>query len=102
MRRKPSSFVLVVRLSLRMGAGPAPLASGPSSSSLSVDPQGAHQTTLTVFPGLAGDAVFGWYYPPTYFLVQASLALLPYGLAWAVWTVGTGALLALAARPALG
>jgi len=61
----------------------------------------ARQAQLAVFPGLAGDAVFGWYYPPTYFLVQAPLALLPYGLAWAVWTVGTGALLALAARPAL-
>src|SRR3954470_13065943 len=46
-RRKPSSFVLVIRLSLRMGAGPAPFASGPSSSSSSAGPQGARQTTLT-------------------------------------------------------
>src|SRR3954470_21516431 len=48
-RRKPSSFVLVIRLSLRMGAGPAPFASGPSSSSSSAGPQGARQTTLTKY-----------------------------------------------------
>src|SRR3954469_3801205 len=48
IRRKPSSFVLVIRLPLRIGAGPAPLASGPSSSSPSAGPQGARQTTLTV------------------------------------------------------
>src|SRR4051794_17131433 len=34
----------VIRLSLRMGARPAPLASGPSSSSSSTGPQGAPHT----------------------------------------------------------
>src|SRR3982750_349058 len=47
MRRKPSSLVLVIRLSLRIGAGPAPLASGPSSSSPPAGPQGDLQATLT-------------------------------------------------------
>ena len=60
----------------------------------------ARQAQLAVFPSL-GDVVFGWYYPPTYFLIQAPLALLPYWLAWTVWTAGTGALLTLAVRPAL-
>src|SRR4051794_26199945 len=63
MRRKPSSFVLVIRLSLRMGAGPAPFASGPSSSSSSAGPQGARQTTLTVWlptpPDATGRTVLG-------------------------------------------
>src|SRR6476661_4820053 len=54
MRRKPSSFVLVIRLSLRIGAGPAPLASGPSSSSPLTGPQGDFQATLTVLRARPG------------------------------------------------
>lgn len=59
-----------------------------------------HVMSTSLFPGM-GPIVFGWYYPPTYFLIQAPLAALPYGLAWALWITGTGALLAFAVRPAL-
>lgn len=41
-----------------------------------------------------------WQYPPTYFFVIAFLALLPYGLGYAVWTGGGLAIFAGAARGA--
>src|SRR3954451_12855059 len=47
IRRKLSTFVPVVVLGVRIGAGPALLASGHSSSSSSAAPQGALQTTVT-------------------------------------------------------
>jgi alpha-1,2-mannosyltransferase len=62
------------------------------------DLEAARQAQLVVLPGL-GEAFFGWYYPPTYFLLHAPLALLPYPLAWLVWMAGTAAVLALAVRP---
>ena len=41
-----------------------------------------------------------WQYPPTYYLVIAFLALVPYGLGYALWTGGGMALFAASARGA--
>lgn len=48
------------------------------------------------FPGVR--TRLPWNYPPSFQLVMAPLAALPYDLAWIVWTVSTVALYALLAR----
>ena len=55
--------VLVVRrqwLALRIEARPAPLTSGPLSSSSSAGPQGGAQTTVTTGPEVEKDGVVAW------------------------------------------
>ena len=47
----------------------------------------------------ANDAIFLWHYPPTYQLVVAPLALLPYGIAWFVFVGVSLIVYALALRP---
>lgn len=50
--------------------------------------QGPYQNQLLNFgPGF----FYGWHYPPMFLAVAALLALLPYGLALAVWLATTGA-----------
>jgi hypothetical protein len=39
--------------------------------------------------GHAFDGYYGWHYPPTFLFVAGALALLPYALAYLIWTIGT-------------
>lgn len=52
------------------------------------------------FPGVR--TRLPWNYPPSFQMLTAALAALPYASAWIVWTVGTTALLALMAGRLVG
>jgi hypothetical protein len=50
----------------------------------------------------AGTPIYGWHYPPYFLFVAAALALMPYGLALAVWQAVTFGLYLLAIHAILG
>jgi hypothetical protein len=50
----------------------------------------------------ASKLVFGWYYPPSFYLIALPLALLPYVASFLVWTLSTLALYVVVLRRVVG
>lgn len=64
------------------------------------DPTQHHARQREIFGG--NTPFYGWHYPPFFLFVAAALALLPYGLALAVWLSTTFVLYLLSIRAILG
>ena len=62
----------------------------------------AHKLVEESAVGHAFDGYFGWHYPPTFLFVAAALSLIPYTIAWLIWTFGTFPAYLVAVRAIIG
>ena len=57
-----------------------------ATRSLAFDPALQHAREQAIFG--SDTPAYGWHYPPFFLFIAAALALMPYGLALAVWQIG--------------